>query len=140
MRNMLNYTALSRLHTFEERFDYLKLKGVVGESTFGFDRFMNQQFYASREWKDARREAIARDLGCDLGVEGFEIHDRVYVHHMRPLTPKQVQDGNIDMFDPEYLITVSFRTHQAIHFGDERMLPKPFVPRRPGDTQLWQRR
>lgn len=134
---MLNYTELSRLHSFDDRFDYLKLKGVVGESTFGFDRYMNQNFYSSTEWKRVRNHVIARDLGCDLGVEGFEIHDRVYIHHMNPMTPEQVERGDADIFDLEYLITVSFRTHNAIHFGDASMLPKPYVPRRPGDTRLW---
>lgn len=136
---MLTYTALSRFYTFEDRFDYLKLKGVVGESTFGFDRWMNQNFYSSREWKNVRNHVIARDLGCDLGIEGHEIHDRVYIHHMNPMTPEQVARGDSDIFDPEYLITVTFRTHQAIHFGDASLLPKPYVPRRPGDTDLWRR-
>ena len=134
---MLNYTELSRFYTFDDRFDYLKLKGVVGESTFGFDRHMNQTFYRSTEWKRVRNHVIARDLGCDLGVEGFEIHDAVYIHHMNPMTPEQIEKGDADIFNVEYLISVSFRTHNAIHFGDASMLPKPFVPRRPGDTRLW---
>lgn len=134
---MLNYTELSRLHTFRARFDYLKLTGVVGESTFGFDRYMNQNFYSSTEWRRVRRDVIARDSACDLGIEGFEIHDKVYIHHMNPMTPEQVARGDQDIFDLEYLICVSFRTHNAIHFGDASMLPKPYVPRAPGDTQLW---
>lgn len=133
----LTYTELSRFYSFEDRFEYLKLKGVVGESTFGFDRHMNQQFYASREWKRVRNHVIARDLGCDLGVEGHEIHDAVYIHHMNPMTPEQIHRGDDAIFDLENLITVSFRTHQAIHFGDASLLPKPFVPRRNGDTRLW---
>lgn len=137
---MLSYSKLQRIHTFEDRFDYLKLRGVIGQDTFGFDRYMNQQFYKSTEWKRIRQHVIARDLGCDLGIEGHEIFDKVIIHHMQPLTPKDIIDSSEDMLDPEYLISVSHRTHNAIHFGDASLLPTPFVPRRAGDTQLWARR
>ena len=134
---MLSYSGLIKYHTFEDRFEYLKLRGVVGQDTFGFDRWMNQQFYRTTEWKRVRQHVIARDLGCDLGVEGNEIHDKVIIHHMQPMTPEDLLDGSDDILNLEYLITVSHRTHNAIHFGDARLLPKPFVPRRAGDTQLW---
>jgi hypothetical protein len=94
-------------------------------------------FYASAEWKRIRQHVIARDLGCDLGVEGYEIHDRVYVHHMNPMEPDDIFEGNSSILDPEFLITTTHRTHNAIHYGDERLLPQPLVERRPGDTKLW---
>lgn len=131
------YSELSRIGSFEERFRYLKLGGAVGRSTFGFDRYLNQEFYRSREWKLARTHVIARDLGCDLGIEGHEIHDRVYVHHMNPIVVDDIKNANIDILDPEFLITVKHLTHNAIHYGDESLLPKPVVERRPGDTKLW---
>lgn len=131
------YTEVSRLKTFNERFHYLALNGRVGQSTFGFDRWMNQDFYTSTEWRQARHEVIARDNGCDLGIEGYEIHRDLYVHHLNPITSIQIQAGDICLVDPDNLITVSRRTHNAIHYGDERMLPRPLVQRRPGDTKLW---
>lgn len=134
---MLSYSGLRRCHSFIDRFEYLKLRGVVGQDTFGFDRYMNQQFYKSSEWKRVRQHVIARDLGCDLGVEGFEIHDKVIIHHMQPMTPEDILHGSDDILDPEYLISTTLRTHNAIHFGDASLLPKPFVPRRAGDTRLW---
>lgn len=132
------YSELRRLDTFEERFRYLSLVGQVGEATFGFDRYINQRFYRSREWKLIRHEVVVRDLGCDLGIEGYEIHGGVLIHHMNPLTPDDIRHGNEEaMLNPEFLITTTHRTHNAIHYGDERLLPRPFVPRRPGDTRLW---
>lgn len=131
------YSELSKFSTFEERYRYLALQGGVGESTFGFDRYINQMFYASAEWKRIRHHVIARDLGCDLGVEGYEIHDRVYVHHMNPMEPDDIFEGNRSILDPEFLITCTHRTHNAIHYGDERQLPRPLVERRPNDTKLW---
>jgi hypothetical protein len=98
---------------------------------------VNQQFYRSTEWKRTRRDVIVRDNGCDLGVEGYEIHDRIYVHHMNPLTPDEIFEGARSIMDPEFLITVNLNTHNAIHFGDERLLPRPLIERRPGDTKLW---
>lgn len=131
------YSDLRRYSTFEERFAYLKLGGAVGAATFGFDRYLNQEFYKSVLWKRARSIVIARDYGCDLGIEGYEIYDRVYVHHMNPMTLDDITHSNLDILDPEYLIVVTHNTHNAIHYGDERLLPKPIIERRPGDTKLW---
>lgn len=131
------YTELSQLATFQERWNYLSLKGVVGEETFGVERWINQEFYASREWKLARRATIIRDNGCDLGVDDYEIRDNLYVHHMNPMRVEDIVEGNPDIVNPEYLITVAHNTHNAIHYGDERLLPQPFVERSPGDTNLW---
>lgn len=132
-----SYTELSQFDSLRERYEYLRLGGVVGQDTFGFDRYLNQDFYRSPLWKRARTHVIARDYGRDLGIEGFEIHDRVYVHHMNPMTPDQIKHSDVDILDPEYLICVSLTTHNAIHYGDERLLPRDYVPRRPGDTKLW---
>jgi hypothetical protein len=131
------YSELVKFETFEERFRYLALSGVVGDPTFGYDRWLNQDFYSSREWKLARRDVIARDLGCDLGIEGYEIHERALVHHMNPMVLEDLSEGNRSIVDPEFLITVTHRTHNAIHYGDERQLPRPVVERKPGDTKLW---
>lgn len=131
------YSDLRKLNTLEDRYKYLALRGQVGETTFGFDRYMNQQFYASREWKRIRDHVILRDNGCDLGIEDHEIHKGLYIHHMNPMTVSDIRDGNVSILDPEFLITVRLMTHNAIHYGDERLLPRPPVERRPGDTKLW---
>lgn len=131
------YSELSRIESFEERYRYLALRGRVGESTFGFDRWVNQSFYRSREWRQVRDQIIVRDNGCDLGVEGYEIHHGLYIHHLNPITLRQIEEGDPCILDPENLITVTHNTHNAIHYGDERMLPRPLVERRPGDTKLW---
>lgn len=135
----LSYSRLARLSTFEERFDYLSLTGVVGDRTFGGERWMNQDFYRSHQWKQVRNYVIARDMGCDLGVEGYEIFDKVIIHHMNPMSRDQVSNGDPVILDPEYLITVTHNTHNAIHYGDKQMLPSLLVERRPGDTDLWKR-
>lgn len=132
-----SYSDLRKIPTFEERFAYLSLKGQVGESTFGFDRWMNQGFYTSRQWKQVRNEVILRDDGCDLGVPGYGIHTGVLIHHMNPMTSRDIENGEEWILNPEYLITTSRRTHNAIHYGNEDLLPKPLVDRRPGDTKLW---
>lgn len=132
-----SYSELRRLHTFEERYHYLALRGAVGQSTFGFDRHMNQKFYTSREWKQVREHVIVRDNGCDLGIDGYEIHSKLYIHHMNPMVVADIVHGNDDILDPEFLITTTHRTHNAIHYGDERLLPRPLAARRPGDTKLW---
>lgn len=132
-----SYSELERLSSHEERFRYLALRGQVGEATFGFDRWMNQQFYRSAEWRRIRQYVIVRDNGCDLGIEGYEIHERIYIHHMNPMTPDDIRHGDEDILDPEFLICCTHRTHNAIHYGDERQLQKQYVPRRPGDTKLW---
>lgn len=131
------YRELRRLETFEDRFRYLALRGAVGAATFGFDRWINQAFYSSRQWKDTRSFVINRDNSCDMGVEGYEIYDRVYIHHMNPMTKDQILNADESILDPEFLISVSLRTHNAIHFGDERQLPRSLTPRTPGDTKLW---
>lgn len=134
------YSELRRLQTFEERYHYLRLRAGVGEATFGFDRYIGQQFYRSREWKQVRHEVIVRDEGCDLGVEGYEIHDQVLIHHMNPIEVQDIRNSDDIILDPNFLITTSHRTHNAIHYGDESQLPRPFTPRRAGDTTLWNRR
>lgn len=132
------YSELRALPTFKERYHYLALRGGVGVATFGFDRWMNQAFYTSKQWRDIRYHVIARDNGCDMGVEGYEIGSRLYIHHMNPLTVNQLVEGDEDIIDPEYLITVTNLTHNAIHYGDEKLLTRAqHVERRPGDTKLW---
>lgn len=132
------YSGLSCLRTFEERYQYLKLGGSVGAETFGYDRYLNQDFYKSVLWRRVRDHVIARDFGCDLGVEGYEIHDQIYVHHMNPMTPEDIKQSNLDILDPEYLISVTHKTHNAIHYGDEKLLRRnQLVVRVPGDTKLW---
>lgn len=132
-----SYQELRKLETFEERFRYLALKGNVGQSTFGFDRWVNQGFYTSREWRQARDGIIVRDNGCDLGLDGLEIHRGLYIHHLNPITLEQLEAGDDCLLDPNNLITVTHRTHNAIHYGDERQLPLRPVDRKPGDTKLW---
>ena len=132
-----NYDEMSLRTTFLARFRYLVLGGELGAETFGFDRHLNQTFYASREWKQARDIAIIRDQGCDLGIPGREIHDKVLVHHMNPIQPRDLIHFNEDILDPNFLICVSHRTHNAIHYGDESQLPSDIIVRRPGDTTLW---
>lgn len=113
------------------------MRAAIGVSTFGFDRYINQQFYTSTQWRQVRDRIIARDEGCDLGVEGHEIYDRIIIHHMNPMTVEAVEHGDSDILDPEFLICTTHRTHNAIHFGDEKLLARPFVERRRGDTKLW---
>ena len=131
------YSDLKQIDSFIERYKYLKLHGRVGEETFGFDRYVNQSLYKSQKWKRTRREIIIRDNGCDLGVEGFELDDYIMVHHMNPITLEDIEEERDIIFDPENLICCSSRTHKAIHFGDESLLPKEPTIRRPGDTCLW---
>lgn len=132
-----SYTELLKFSTLEERFDYLRLGGEVGGTTFGSSRWVNQSFYSSREWRDVRRNIVIRDNGCDLGVSGYDIYDRPVVHHLNPITERDIEQRSYALFDPENLITVSHDTHNAIHYGDEKQLPRPFVERRPGDTKEW---
>lgn len=134
------FSELIRISTFEERFEYLSLRGSVGRSTFGYDRYINQRFYTSREWKLVRDEVIVRDRGCDLAMDGYEIHDRVYIHHMNPMDAQAIIDEDRAILDPEFLICTSHRTHNAIHYGDKHLLREPLVERRPGDTRLWTRK
>jgi hypothetical protein len=137
MPKIRSYRELRRILTFEERFKYLSLKGNVGESTFGFDRYLNQMLYRSREWKRTRYIVIERDQACDLGITGYEIEFQILIHHMNPISIEDIESGNPDIFDPEFLICTTYNTHRAIHFGDESLLPKPPIVRRPNDTTLW---
>lgn len=132
-----SYTELQRLDTLEERFRYLKLNAEVGTSTFGFDRWINQQFYHSREWRHIRTHVIARDEGMDLGSSDMPIMGAHLIHHMNPITLEDIENATDNLLDPEFLITTALRTHNGIHFGDERQLPQPIVERQPGDTRLW---
>lgn len=133
-----SYTELSRLSTFEERYQYLRLNGSVGKETFGFDRYLNQVFYQrSQKWKSIRDRVILRDLGCDLGVEGFEIYGKVLVHHMNPITLYDLEHETEFLLDPEFLICTTHNTHNAIHYGDESLLITTPVERRPYDTCPW---
>lgn len=131
------YSELKDILTLEGRFDYLRLQGIVGKESWGWDRYFNQRFYRSLEWKRIRDKVIARDNGCDLGIDGFEIHDKILVHHMNPIWIDDIVDRNPEILNPEYLISVSNLTHQAIHYGDKSLLPQVPIVRRPGDTSLW---
>ena len=133
------YRELRRIEDFTERFRYLSLGGHVGVSTFGFDRYLNQGFYTSREWRNLRDEVIVRDNGCDLGVDGYEIHSRILVHHMNPIDVDDVISSANSLLNPDNLVTTTHRTHNAIHYGNESLLPKLHVPRTSGDTLLWRR-
>lgn len=131
------YSELITLRTFEERFEYLVLNGKVGHRTFGDNRYLNQQFYRSPEWRRVRQEVIIRDNACDLAIPGLDIFDRVYVHHMNPVTIFDLQNNYNLLLDPEYLISTSFNTHQAITFGDPNNLLYLSWARKRGDTTLW---
>jgi hypothetical protein len=131
------YSELKRLKTFEERYRYLKLGGVVGEITFGFDRYLNQMIYTSSKWKKTRDSIIIRDNACDLGIEGREINSKIFIHHMNPITAEDVELERELMYDPENLICVSMFTHNAIHFGDESQLQKLPIERQRNDTCPW---
>lgn len=132
-----SYRNLILLPTFKERYEYLKLQGVVGESLFGFDRYMNQEFYTSREWRNFRNHIIARDLGCDMGLEDYEIQGRVIIHHINPLEIADFENSTDALFDPDNVVCVSDNTHQAIHFGDESLLPADPILRSRNDTCPW---
>lgn len=133
------YSEMKRFTTIEDRFAYLKLSGKVGVQTWGWDRYFNQRFYKSAAWLRVRDQVIVRDNGCDLGIPGFEIRRNVLIHHMNPIWIEDIANGNPDILDPEFLITTSDRTHQAIHYGDASLLPELPVDRAPGDTQLWEK-
>lgn len=131
------YSELSRLSTFEERFDYLRLDGRVGSETFGFDRYLNQIFYRSQKWKSIRNHVILRDNGCDLGIEGHEIYERVIIHHMNPLTLKDIEQESEYLLNPEFLISTIHNTHNAIHYGDSGLLIVKPIVRSKNDTCPW---
>ena len=131
------YSELITIPTFEERFKYLQLKGSVGKDTFGYDRYLNQLFYQTIEWKRLRRDLIIRDCGCDLGVEGYEIHGRIIIHHMNPITKEDLLDRTDYLMNPEYLICTTHSTHNAIHYGDESLLVIAPIVRSKNDTCPW---
>lgn len=137
--NIKTYSELIKLPTFKERYRYLKIKGVVGEETFGFDRWLNQAFYKSKEWLAIRDHVIFRDNGCDLGIPEREIHGRVLIHHMNPITKRDILDRSDFLLNPEYLITTTKVTHDAIHFGDESLLYEDPIERTMNDTCPWKR-
>ena len=139
MTKIRTYSELILLPTFEERFEYLKLDGRVGEDTFGFDRYLNQVFYRSHEWKKIRDHVIIRDNACDLGIEGLDIYGKVLIHHMNPITVKDIESRSKILLDPEYLICTVHNTHNAIHYGDENLLIKTPIERTKNDTCPWKR-
>ena len=132
-----SYRNLILLPTILDRFEYLRIKANVGDSTFGFDRFINQDFYQSREWRQVRTKVIARDEGCDLGVPEYPIGGKVIIHHINPITADDIENASDLLFDMDNLICVSESTHNAIHFGDETLLPAEPIIRMPGDTCPW---
>ena len=141
MSKIRTYTELSEIDSFIERYRYLKLSGKVGEDTFGFDRYLNQVFYKSPEYRSIRNKVIVRDCGCDLGVDGFEIYGKVIVHHMNPISKTDILERSDFALNPDYMICVSHDTHNAIHYGDESLLPIfEMVERRPNDQAPWKRR
>lgn len=131
------YSELVEIPTFEERYEYLRLGGKVGKETFGFDRYLNQALYQSADWKKIRRKIILRDDGCDLGIDDHPIGYKIYIHHMNPITQHDILDRTDILLNPEYLICVSHDTHNAIHYGDISLLPKPPIERTPNDTIPW---
>lgn len=133
------YSELITLQTFEERFEYLRLDGRVGEETFGFDRYLNQVFYKSKEWLQVRDQVIARDNGCDLGMEGHEIYSKILVHHMNPISKEDILQRSEWLLNPEYLICTIKNTHDAIHYGDQSLLITAPIERRPNDTCPWRK-
>ena len=135
--NIRTYSELIQLPTFEERFNYLRLDGVVGKDTFGFDRYLNQQFYRSSEWKRIRNQVIVRDNGCDLGIDDYDIHGRILIHHMNPISIEDLQHMSDLLMKLEYLICVSHRTHNAIHYGDENLIVSAPIERSQNDTCPW---
>lgn len=137
---MRTYTELSKLKTFKERFNYLKLDGRIGEDTFGFDRYLNQYFYQTPEWRKIRDIVIVRDNGNDLGIDGFSLGKRnIIIHHMNPIRASDIRQHNEDILNPEFLICVSRLTHQAIHYGNEELLPAEPVERTQNDTCPWKK-
>lgn len=131
------YSDLIKLKTFEERYEYLKFSAKIGEATFGYERYLNQMFYGSPEWKAFRRDVIIRDNGMDLGLEGYDITDRIEVHHINPITPEMIERNDPMLMDMENVICTSSRTHKAIHYGDKSLLPKDPIERKPNDTCPW---
>ena len=135
---MKKYNELIQFETFEDRFEYLKMQGDVGKETFGFDRYLNQKFYKSEEWKKVRNDVIVRDKGNDLGINDREIKENIIVHHINPITPDDIKNKEPWILDPENLICVSLDTHNALHYGDASLLPSTYITiRKPNDTSPW---
>lgn len=140
MRNIKTYFELEKLKTFKERFGYLQLNGQVGKDTFGFDRIFNQRFYRSREWRACRDFVIMRDNGCDLGIDGYEISSQnVIIHHMNPISLEDIEKRTDILLNPEYLITTTHKTHNAIHYGDKDLLATGPIERSKNDTCPWRK-
>lgn len=131
------FRELNRIKTFKERYYYLRIKAIVGDSTFGYDRYLNQMLYTSKRWRKTRDDVIIRDNGCDLGVKDYEIHGGILIHHMNPITLDDVEHDRDIIYDPEFLITTTKQTHNAIHYGDENLLPKKLIERTKNDTCPW---
>lgn len=134
-----NYSELILLPSFSERYEYLRLDSQVGKETFGFERYLNQQFYHSDKWKSVRDFVITRDIGCDLGLEGYMIYGRIYIHHMNPITTRDLRDATVYLLNPEFLICTTHNTHNAIHYGDSSMLITEPFERSPYDTCPWKK-
>lgn len=139
LMNIRTYSYLSKLTTFEDRYNYLRLNGFVGKETFGFDRYLNQVFYKSAKWRSVRDFVIVRDNGCDLGIEGREIYGKIIIHHMNPITIQDIEQESDFLLDPEFLISTVHETHNAIHYGDENLLIRSPIERKPNDTCPWRR-
>ena len=137
MRIIRSYSELRRITTFKERYKYLQLGGIVGKDTFGFDRYLNQIFYRSQKWRSIRDQVIIRDNGCDLGVEGYDIYGRILIHHMNPITLEDIEKESDFLLNPEYLICTTHNTHNAIHYGDEKLLITAPIERTKNDTCPW---
>jgi hypothetical protein len=131
------YSELSTLRTFKDRYEYLRLGGEIGIETFGFDRYLNQIFYRSKEWKQVRNQVIIRDNGCDLGLEGYEINQKIIIHHMNPISVEDIVERSDVLFNPEYLISTTLHTHNAIHYGDDSLLIDVPTERGKNDTCPW---
>ena len=137
MRTIRTYSEMKKLSSFEERFEYLKLSGKVGAETFGFERYLNQNFYRSKMWKELRNRIIIRDDGNDLAMDGYQIGGKILIHHLNPITKKDIEDMSEYMLDPEFLVCCSHNTHNALHYGDADLLPQLPVERKPNDQCPW---
>lgn len=136
-RYIKTYSELIQFKTFEERFNYLKIDGIIGQETFGFDRYLNQIFYTSPEWRKLRNKIIIRDNGCDLAVPGLEIIGKIFIHHINPISKDDIISRSDYLMNPEYLICSSKSTHDAIHYGDTNLLSKGPITRTKNDTCPW---
>lgn len=139
MASIRTYSELITFPTFKDRFAYLKLNGAVGKDTFGFDRYLNQIFYKSKEWLSIRNQIVIRDCGCDLGIEGYDICGKILIHHMNPITYDDIKSRSDILLNPEFLITTTLNTHNAIHYGDEKLITKDPIERSKNDTCPWRR-